>query len=317
MPIDILPEIETDPYAIDVLPAFDTDPLEQDFIVPGLLAGTVGAMVAPGSTGKSMLALQLACAIAGDQPSANTTGLAIQRHGEVLYLNLEDPPSEIKRRLHALGSRFDLDTRKRIASRLTLSARMGVATNVMDDSFFGTLLKSAKNKRLVIIDTLSRCHEFDENSNGAMAKLLARLETVVKETGAGLVYLHHTSKAAALAGQGSVAQAARGASALIDNARWCGNLMNMTPDEAKTLKIAGSSDSIGEARQGFFVRYEIVKQNYGKVQSSQWYERKDGGILQPVTLEVSKARVKASTENTRGKASSSSEENDSWGRDVV
>ena len=281
--MDILPEIETDPYAIDVLPAFDTDPLEQDFILPGFLAGTVGALVAPGSTGKSMLALQLACAVASDQPTANTTGLDIQRHGGVLYLNLEDPPSEIQRRLHALGSRFDTDTRKSIAAGLTLSARMGVLTDVMDDSFLTALLKAARGKRLVIIDTLSRCHRLDENDNGAMSELVARLEKVVRQTGAGLLYLHHTSKAAALAGQGNMAQAARGASSLTDNARWCGNLLKMTSEEAKTLKIPGGG-TIGEERRGFFVRYEIGKQNYGQVQQAQWYERKDGGILRPVTL---------------------------------
>lgn len=253
MPMDILPEIETDPYAIDVLPAFDTDPLEQDFILPGFLAGTVGALVAPGSTGKSMLALQLACAVASDQPTANTTGLDIQRHGGVLYLNLEDPPSEIQRRLHALGSRFDTDTRKSIAAGLTLSARMGVLTDVMDDSFLTALLKAARGKRLVIIDTLSRCHRLDENDNGAMSELVARLEKVVRQTGAGLLYLHHTSKAAALAGQGNMAQAARGASSLTDNARWCGNLLKMTSEEAKTLKIPGGG-TIGEERRGFFVR---------------------------------------------------------------
>ncbi len=146
---------------IDILTAFETDPLAQDFILPGFLAGTVGALVAPGSTGKSMLALQLACAIASDLPQANTTGLSIEQHGSVLYLNLEDPPSEIERRLHALGSRFDTDTRKSIAAGLMLSARMGVPTDVMNDSFLTGLLKAARGKRLVIIDTLSRSHGLD------------------------------------------------------------------------------------------------------------------------------------------------------------
>lgn len=268
---------------IDILKAFGTEPPAQDFILPGFLAGTVGALVAPGSTGKSMLALQLACAIAGDRPGANTTGLNIERHGTVLYLNLEDPPGEIERRLHALGSRFDQATRENVAAGLHLSARQGVPTDVMSDKFMSALLRAAEGKRLVIIDTLSRCHGLDENDNGAMSQLVARLETVVRRTGAGLLYLHHTSKAAALAGQGGLAQAARGASALIDNARWCGNLMKMTQDEAETLRES-SGLPIGEERRGFFVRYEIGKQNYGQVENGQWYERTVGGIFKPVTL---------------------------------
>lgn len=283
---------------IDILSAFGTNPTPQDFILPGFLAGTVGALVAPGSTGKSMFALQLACAVASPAPQANTTGLRIEQHGSVLYLNLEDPPSEIQRRLYFLGSQFDQATRESIAAGLTLSARMGVLTDVMDDSFLTALLKAASGKRLVIIDTLSRCHGLDENDNGAMSQLLARLEKVVRQTGAGLLYLHHTSKSAVLAGQGNLAQASRGASALIDNARWCGNLMKMTEEEAQTLKVSGGG-TIGEERRGFFVRYEIGKQNYGQVQQGQWYERKDGGILQPVTLTLSATRSSSEKNNSR------------------
>lgn len=271
---------------IDIMAAFGTEPPPQDFILPGFLAGTVGALVAPGSTGKSMLALQLACAIASDQPQANTTGLAIERHGPVLYLNLEDPPAEIQRRLHALGGRLDQNARKSIAEHLVISARMGVPTDLMQDKFMSGLLKAATGVRLVILDTLSRSHGLDENDNGAMSRVVSRMEMVVRQTGASLLYLHHTSKAAALAGQGGVAQAARGASALIDNARWCGNLVKMTPDEAKKLTDKGfDGRPISDERRGFFVRYEIGKLNYGQVENAQWYERTAGGILRPCRLQ--------------------------------
>lgn len=270
---------------IDILQAFSTEPPPQDFILPGFLAGTVGALIAPGSTGKSMLALQIACAIASDQPQANTTGLCIERHGPVLYLNLEDPPGEIQRRLHALGSQFDSETRDSIVEQLVISARMGVPTDVMADKFMTALLRAADGARLIILDTLSRAHGLDENDNGAMSRLVARLEHVVRQTGAGLLYLHHTSKAAALSGQGTMAQAARGASALIDNARWCGNLVKMTTDEAEKLTDRQfDGRAIGDDRRGFFVRYEVGKQNYGEVQGGQWYERTAGGILRPVAL---------------------------------
>jgi RecA-family ATPase len=280
---------------INILKAFETPPPEQDFIWPGFLSGTVGAMVAPGSTGKSMFALQLACAVASCEPGANTTGLHIERHGEVLYINLEDPPGEIERRLHALGSRFDLLTRESIAKNLGVAARVGIPADLMTEKFMRMMLKAGDGKRLIIVDTLSRAHGLDENDNGAMAQLVARLEMIVRKTGASLLYLHHTSKAAALGGQGNMAQAARGASALIDNARWCGNLMKMTSEEAETLKeISGLP--VGEDRRGFFVRYEIGKQNYGQVQGGQWYERTAGGVLRPVNL------VKASRSSAKNDA---------------
>lgn len=281
---------------IDIMAAFASEPPKQDFILPGFLAGTVGALVAPGSTGKSMLALQLACAVASDLPETNTTGLNIHQHGPVLYLNLEDPPGEIQRRVHALGGRFSQEARESVAAGLHLSARQGVPTDVMSEKFMAALLRAAEGKRLIIIDTLSRCHGLDENDNGAMSQLVARLEMVVRQTGAGLLYLHHTSKAAALAGQGGLAQAARGASALIDNARWCGNLMKMTVEEAQALKQS-SGMPIGEEFRRFFVRYEIGKQNYGQVEGGQWYERTVGGILRPVEL-IEATRTKGSTKKT-------------------
>ena len=49
---------------IDLRAAFENEPPALDFIWPGFLAGTVGALVAPGATGKSFWALEAAMAIA-------------------------------------------------------------------------------------------------------------------------------------------------------------------------------------------------------------------------------------------------------------
>lgn len=267
---------------INISKCFGTEPPPQDFILPGFLAGTVGALVAPGSTGKSMLALQLACAIAAK--GANTTGIEIQKTGPVLYVGLEDPSSEIWRRLHSMGALFDADARAEIASNLEIDSRVGIPTNVFDPEYFADLLEDAKGKRLVIIDTLSRCHALNENDNGEMSGLIVRMESLAKASGAAVLFLHHISKAAGLAGQGGMQQAARGASALIDNARWCGNLVGMSEDDAKKLADSTGQNIGKNKRRGFYVQYSIGKQNYGKVEGAQWYERCEGGILKPVEL---------------------------------
>ena len=55
--------------AINIMEAFQQEPPQLDFIWPGFLAGTVGALVAPGATGKSFWALEaamsIACSVAG------------------------------------------------------------------------------------------------------------------------------------------------------------------------------------------------------------------------------------------------------------
>lgn len=280
---------------IDILSAFSTEPAAQDFILPGFLSGTVGALVSPGGVGKSFFALQLAAAVAGGQPQANTTGLNVGEGGQVLYLNLEDPPDEICRRLFHLGQRLDLVSRQSVAENLRLTARQGIPTDVMQPKFHAALLKAATGKRLVIVDTLSRCHKLEENDNGAMSTLISRLETVPRQTGAALLFLHHTSKASALAGQGAMQQAARGASALIDNARYSATLVRMTPEDAEKWTDRHDGSPIEEKRRSFFVRYETGKVNYGQVEVGHWFERTAGGILKPVVLgpvEKMKRRVR-------------------------
>lgn len=50
---------------INILEAFAAAPPPLDYVLPNMVAGTVGALVSPGGAGKSMLALQLAAQIAG------------------------------------------------------------------------------------------------------------------------------------------------------------------------------------------------------------------------------------------------------------
>ncbi|MCP6060396.1 helicase RepA family protein, partial [Klebsiella pneumoniae] len=66
-------------------------------------------------------------------------------------------------------------------------------------------------------------------------RLVATLEHIAASTGASVLYLHHVSKGSAREGQTDQQQAARGASALIDNARWCGYVARMTEAEAERL----------------------------------------------------------------------------------
>ena len=45
---------------LNLLDVMSTTQPEFDFVLPGMLAGTVGSLVSPGGVGKSFLALQLA-----------------------------------------------------------------------------------------------------------------------------------------------------------------------------------------------------------------------------------------------------------------
>ena len=288
--------------AIDVLAAFESEPPVLDFIWPGFLAGTVGALVAPGATGKSFWALEAAMSIACCVAGGDLVGLAPAHTGRVVYLAGEDPPLALVRRIHAIGQHLGHAAREAIAENLALEPIMGKRLNIMEKFQLRRIIEYSAGARLIVLDTLSRIHALDENSNGDMACLVAVLEQVAATTGASVLYLHHVSKGSAREGQTDQQQAARGASALIDNARWCGYVARMTEDEAKRLSDrAHDRQPIGDERRGYFVRFGVSKQNYDATPLDRWYMRHAGGVLVPVELhEASRNEEKGRDNRRRG-----------------
>lgn len=271
--------------AIDLRAAFENEPPTLDFIWPGFLAGTVGALVAPGATGKSFWALEAAMAIACSVAGGDLVGLAPSCAGRVVYFAGEDPEVALVRRIHAIGQHLNQQAREAIAKNLVLESIMGKRLNVMDDRHLARITEFCIGARLIVLDTLSRIHDRDENSNGDMSRLVATLEHVAASTGASVLYLHHVSKGSARESQVDQQQAARGASALIDNARWCGFVAKMTEDEAKRLSDRTyERQAIGNDRRKFFVRFGVSKQNYDATPLDHWYQRQEGGVLVPVEL---------------------------------
>ena len=288
--------------AINVLAAFEKEPPVLDFIWPGFLAGTVGALVAPGATGKSFWALEAAMSIACSVAGGDLVGFAPARTGRVVYLAGEDPPAALVRRIHAIGQHLGNTARQAIAENLMLESIMGKRLNIMDDAHLRRVIEYSAGARLIALDTLSRIHALNENSNGNMAHLVAVLEHIAATTGASVLYLHHVSKVSAREGQTDQQQAARGASALIDNARWCGYVARMTEDEAKRLSDrAHDRQPIGNDRRGYFVRFGVSKQNYDATPLDRWYMRHAGGVLVPVELyEINRSEEKGRDGRRRG-----------------
>lgn len=276
--------------AINILEAFEAAPPPMDFIWPGFLAGTVGALVAPGATGKSYWTLEAAISIACCVAGGDLIELAPQTTGKVIYLAGEDPSQVLLHRLHAIGQYLQPAARVAIAENLKIDPILGKRLNLMDTSCQDQLIAQATDTRLVVLDTLSRIHHLDENSNGDMARLISVLEYISHSTGAAILFLHHVNKGSVREGQLNQQQAARGASALVDNARWCGYLAKMTEEEAKRLSEHSPEHfPIGNTRRDCFLRFGISKQNYHSKSFDRWYERNAEGVLLPVTLTEAKA----------------------------
>ena len=216
----------------------------------------------------------------------------------MVYLAGEDPQPALVRRVHAIGQHLNQSAREAIAENLMLEPIMGKRLNVMDEAHLRRVIDYSAGARLIVLDTLSRIHSLDENSNGDMAHLVSVLEHIAATTGAAVLYLHHVNKGSARDGQTDQQQAARGASALIDNARWCGYVAKMTEQEAERLSDRGFDRApIGNERRGLFVRFGVSKQNYDATPLDRWYQRHTGGVLLPVELQ----EIKRESGNKGGK----------------
>lgn len=286
---------------IDILAAFTQEPPELQFVLPGLLKGTVGALVAPGASGKSFLALEIAASIAATPYNTQLFdgfGINPKSRGGVLYLALEDPSVVLQRRLHSMGQHIPQQHKTAMAINLVIEPMLGTGLNLMRDDHIEWITQQAKGRQLVIIDTLSRAHQLDENSNGDMSLLLRRLEAVGAQSGAAVLFIHHISKGASREAQGADQFAARGASVLIENARYAAYLSRMTPSEAEKWsdRVDGRALHSDDARS--FVRWGVSKQNYDITPHDKWFKRSDGGVLLPA--EIKPARKEESSGNSKG-----------------
>ena len=265
------------PDPLSFLHAATTNPPVLEFILPGFIPGTVAGLVSPGGTGKSFFALELACAVAGGE-DANVLKLPVTGQGLVLYLAAEDPPEILHKRLHHIARYIPQEIWEMVSENLLVIPVLASGINVLEPEWTAEIIIRATGCRLIVLDTLSRLHALDENKTGEAKAVMRQLEFLAKSVGAGLLYLHHISKHAAVNGAGDAQQAARGSSAFVDDARYCSFLKGMTEEEAKKLKV-------DQDQKSFYVRWNANKQNYAMPEADRWFVRTDGGVLIPATFQ--------------------------------
>ncbi|WP_180025702.1 AAA family ATPase, partial [Acinetobacter sp. YH16049] len=132
---------------IDILASFTELPPPIGYVLPNMVAGTVGALVSPGGAGKSMLVLQLAAQIAGGPDLLDVGELPT---GPVIYLPAEDPPTALHHRLHALGAHLTDEQRQVVADGLLIQPLIGSLPNIMAPEWFDGLKRAAEGRRLMV-----------------------------------------------------------------------------------------------------------------------------------------------------------------------
>lgn len=256
-----------------------------DFLFPGFRMGRVGGLVSAGGIGKSMLALELAVAVASPLKEANLLGIDIPKHGRVLYLSGEDDIEEFQNRMHSIHKILELSGKgdeivAHLEQNLEIVDLEDSPRDFLEYTVFEKFNAWAKGARLVIIDTLSMFHSGDENSNTEMSKLVSRFKLLAKRNGCCVLYLHHTSKGMAKDNRQDEQQSTRGASALVDNCRMISYLAGMSKEEYGRLKGENrGSMPFPEKERKRWVSFGISKQNGGGHVDPIWLTRAEGGVL--------------------------------------
>jgi hypothetical protein len=265
------------------LPGLNDEGEQSTGVVP---LSKVGMFAAAGAVGKTMALIQLAIAVATGREWLDT--YTTPNPGHVLLALGEEDADEVRRRIYYAGKLMRLtDAQQELAlDRIVILPLAGKRIAVTDDNgaesetftWIKSRLHAAKHDwKLIALDPLSRFAGGDtEKDNAAATIFIEVIETLAEVAGQPAVILaHHITKLArSTEGDAKSVNAARGAGALTDGARWVANL--------EPLK--NSKDR---------VQLAFSKSNYAPLPRPIVLMRQDGGALRAENAAERDARIKA------------------------
>jgi len=256
----------------------DTQPKSPEFMCSNWIPipkNTITFFNAPGGTGKTWLALQLATRLAKED-----------RERKIFLWLSEDPEGIIKDRYDAIKDKIlfgDYDSRKQIAVSEEFPEHMievdKYRTKVSHNFF--KMKRELREFDVIILDPLLAFYGGDENNNSQARVFMQPFLNWCKDEGKTIIFLHHSKK-----DDGSGNGRSRGASALVDACRCVYDM-----DKYTTLV---NGKKVQDPTKKGLVQFTLTKDNYGagryldsfvfgrKLTPSETvieyvYEEKDGG----------------------------------------
>lgn len=175
-------------------------------VSPLLAAGRVTLLYSPGKTGKSLIAMEAAAALASGRAAFRTSATRRPRH--VLYVDQEMTEEDWADRLAAMG--YGVDDEAVLAEHLHLAQLQ--AWPPMDTAAGGSALFAharTTDAEAVVVDTVSKVTSGEENANDTHQAFYQHSLVPLKRAGIAALVLDHTGK--------DVTKGARGGSAKTDN----------------------------------------------------------------------------------------------------
>ncbi len=164
-------------------------PLKPELIEGILRQGHKMIIASTSKAGKTFALMELAVKIAEGHKWLNHRC----KQGKVLYVNMELDGSSFFHRFKdiykALGLDFDNHT-----ENVEIWNLRGADKTISE--LAPIIINRMRNKEYVAVmmDPLYKLMEGDENSNGDVAKMVAKFDRIAEETGAAVIYAHHFAK---------------------------------------------------------------------------------------------------------------------------
>ena len=255
-------------------------PPKRQWVVDALIPlGESGLLLATGGTGKGMTALDLGLCVATGKPFFGHT----TSQGGVLFIETEDSQAELDRRTYYIAAqKFELTDhpamqRNFVAKSLVAQdCRLTQTSNgsVVPTGFADRIIETVRDLvglQLIVVSPLARFNGGDENFSADATRLVEQLEVIAKATDAAVLAIHHTNKNS-LRDDIRNQAAARGSSAFVDGVRYA--MLLSPPNDKEARKLPG-----GEDERKNFVKFSLVKANYGPPQPDIWLRRGPYGVL--------------------------------------
>jgi hypothetical protein len=236
-----------------------------------LIRGYLSSTIAAGGTGKSSLTMVEAVSMATGRDLLGVGGDRMPREPlRVLIWNGEDPMSELRLRLSAVGRHHGV-TNAELGGRLFMlsgrekALRLGGSHHKADLAWIRAVVKQ-KGIDVVMIDPFVSSHRVSENDNMAIDMIAKAWSAIAEECSCAVDLVHHIRKPGnGTGGVDLTVDDARGASALVNASR---NARVLSPMPDKVAKECG----IGNRRAYFAIQHDATKANMvpGMV-GSDWY----------------------------------------------
>jgi hypothetical protein len=240
------------------------------------LRQSLSLTVAPGGTGKSLLAINDALSIAAGR---SLLGMRCYGKRRVLYMNGgEDTEAIVQARVDAamvkaefkgtdIAERLFIMDASQLAKRLGLTSGSDIklarevkhegaqVNRPLLDAITNLLVTNRID--VLILDPLKHFHLVNENDNGQVNEFAMALVEIAERANCAVEAVHHSTKDARRNGGNAGIAQARGASALVDKARTGRFLAPMTNEDAKIFGLPGprSYVSICDDKSNYAARH--------------------------------------------------------------